>query len=251
MVVPDEPDVSAFVFKIQANMDAHHRDRVAFLRICSGRMSPHMDLRITRTGEPTRIDRPLQFFARERTPLEGAVSGDVIGLWDSGKLRIAIRSAKAYLSRSNASLASRRSTSHACACATRSGTSSCRRVSTSSEEGAAHVFSQPGAARHFAIVGVVGVLQLEVVEYRLKHEYGVDIAFESLAFQCARWAGGDIPRAHWFDRYGGVMRLTDAQHRPVIPLESEWAAHRIERDNASLRLLKAAELDAAPGPSSL
>ena len=170
MVVPDEPHVSAFVFKIQANMDAHHRDRVGFLRICSGRMSPHMDLRITRTGEPIRIGRPLQFFARERTPFKGAVSGDVVGLWDSGRLRV--------------------------------GDTLC--------EGAP-----------FA--------------YRMKHEYGVDIAFEPVAFGCARWACGEIPRAHWFDRYGGVRRLTDAQRHPGLLLESEWAAHRpVLRQIASL-----------------
>lgn len=103
-------------------------------------------------------------------------------------------------------------------------------------------------AGHLAVVGVVGVLQLEVIEYRLKHEHGVDIAFESVAFQSARWARGEIPRAHWFDRYGGVMRLADPQRRPVLLLESEWAAPRIERDNASLRLLKASEPDAASGP---
>ena len=249
-VPADDDHFSAFVFKIQANMDARHRDRVAFLRICSGRMAPHMDVRIARSGESLRMDRPLQFFARERTAIDEAVSGDVIGLWDSGKLRIGDTLCE------GAPFAfdgiPRFSPEHFARARLRDPLKHKqleKGLHQLCEEGAALIFTQPGAAGHLAIVGVVGALQLEVIEYRLKHEYAVDVSFDVLPYQVARWTRGEMPSSHWFDRYGGVMRLVDAEQRPVILLDSEWTADRIERDNGRLRLLKVADLDAATSHS--
>ncbi|MES1265191.1 MAG: peptide chain release factor 3, partial [Variovorax sp.] len=88
LLAPDEPRFSGFVFKIQANMDPQHRDRVAFVRICSGRFQRGMEVRHVRTGDSLTLSRPVQFLAQERTVIDEAFSGDIIGLWDPGVLRI-------------------------------------------------------------------------------------------------------------------------------------------------------------------
>ena len=87
-LAPDAPTFSGFVFKIQANMDPNHRDRIAFVRICSGRFTRGMDVFHVRTGKTLALTRPLQFMAQERTMIDEAYSGDIIGLWDGGNLRI-------------------------------------------------------------------------------------------------------------------------------------------------------------------
>lgn len=208
-------------------------------------MAPHMDVRIARSEESLRMDRPLQFFARARTAVDEAVSGDVIGLWDSGRLRIGDTICEGAPFSFDG--IPRFSPEHFARARLRDPLKHKqleKGLNQLCEEGAAHVLTEAGAAGHLAIVGVVGALQLEVIEYRLKHEYAVDVSFEPLPFQVARWTQGEMPPSHWFDRYGGVMRLQDKERRPVILLDSEWTADRIARDNARLRLLKVAELDA-------
>jgi peptide chain release factor 3 len=180
-VDPTSDELTAFVFKIQANMDQKHRDRIAFARICSGRFERGMTVKHVRTGRPLTLSRSLQFMAQERTEIEEAFAGDILGLWDAGVLRIG--DTLSQVSDGEFEGIPRFSPEHF------------RRVRLPdslkrkqlkkgldqlSEEGAVQVFFDPKTLERDPILGAVGVLQFEVVAHRLKAEYGVTIIFDSL-----------------------------------------------------------------------
>jgi peptide chain release factor 3 len=193
MVVADEPAFSGFVFKIQANMDPRHRDRIAFMRICSGRYNKGMKMRHVRLGKDVKIADAVTFKAGERELVEEAVSGDIIGLHNHGTIQIGdtftagealqftgiphfapelfrrIRLADPLKSKQ-----------------LRKG------LQQLSEEGSTQVFSPISSSD--LVVGAVGQLQFDVVAYRLKDEYKVDAIYEPINVYTARWVMCDDPR---------------------------------------------------------
>lgn len=235
MVNPEDPNFTGFVFKIQANMDPKHRDRIAFLRVCSGRFEAGMQVKHVRTGKNLRLSAPTQFLARERTHVEEAWAGDVIGIHDRGTLRIGDtlsadgdlefqgipRFSPEHFARILIGDPMRR-----------------KQLDTGlqqlSEEGAAQVFYAESLIGPSPIVGAVGQLQFEVLLHRLEHEYGVKARLEPLSYHLARWVEGpdaDIRRAG-SEGYGRSL-VFDSKERPLILFDSEWTLRTTaEREKA-------------------
>ena len=232
-VEPEDPHFTGFVFKIQANMDPKHRDRIAFVRVCSGRFEAGMQVKHVRTGKQIRLAGPTQFLARERTHVEEAWPGDVIGIHDRGTLRIGDtlsgngdlefggipRFSPEHFARIIVADPLRR-----------------KQLDTGlqqlSEEGAAQVFYAESIVGPAPIVGAVGQLQFDVMLHRLEHEYGVRARLEPMSYRFARWVEGpeDEVRRVATEGYGRTM-VFDSKERPMVLFDSEWTMKTtIERE---------------------
>jgi peptide chain release factor 3 len=231
-VDPLKPEFTGFVFKIQANMDPKHRDRIAFVRVCSGRFEAGMQVRHVRTGKPVRLASPTQFLARERTLIEEAWPGDVVGIHDRGTLRIGDtlssdgelefagipRFSPEHFARILIADPLRR-----------------KQLDTGlqqlSEEGAAQVFYAESITGPAPIVGAVGRLQFDVLLHRLEHEYGVRARLEHLSFVAARWVVGERAEIERLAGGHGRMLVYDAKQKPLVLFDSEWTLRTtVERE---------------------
>src|SRR5215203_6135806 len=224
-VQPTDPAFTGFVFKIQANMDPKHRDRVAFVRVCSGRFAAGMQVKHVRTGKPMRLSAPQQFMARERTAIEEAWPGDVVGVMDRGNLRIGDtlsadgdlefqgipRFAPEHFARVIIKDPMRR-----------------KQLDTGlrqlTEEGAAQVFFTSGTdtTSPTPIVGAVGLLQFDVMLFRLEHEYGAPCRLERISARHPRWVVGPLDEIERIARDRGRMLLFDAKGHPLLLFEDAW-----------------------------
>ena len=192
-VAADEPKVSSFVFKIQANMDPKHRDRIAFARICSGRFKKGMKLKHSRTGKMMAIHSPQLFFAQDRDVAEEAYAGDIIGIPNHGNLRIGdtLTEGEDLKFRDIPSFAPelmQRVMPDDPMKAKHLGEA----LVQLAEEGAASVF-KPNDGSGW-IVGVVGGLQFDVLSDRIRTEYNLPVRFESLQLYTARWVSAEDPK---------------------------------------------------------
>lgn len=234
VVKADEPEMTALVFKIQANMDPNHRDRIAFARICSGRLSRGMRLHHTRTGKNFALHTPQFFFARDRQLAEEAFAGDVVGIPNHGTLRIgdtlteneALRFtgvphfAPEILRRVRLDDAMK--------------AKKLRQALTElAEEGVVQLFRPMDGAQ--PIVGVVGTLQLDVLQARLKGEYGVSIGFDSTPFSLARWITGDRAKLEIFAEMNRSSLAEDLDGDPVYLASSNFMMRRAEEMNPDLK----------------
>jgi peptide chain release factor 3 len=219
------------VFKIQANMDPRHRDRIAFVRVCSGRFEPGLAVQNTRSGESVRLAQPQQFMAQERKQVEEAWPGDVIGIHDRGSLRIGDtlsqdgplqieempRFSPEHFARISVKDPLRRKHLD-------------KGLRQLSEEGAAQVFYATRHAGPEPLVGAVGRLQFDVLLHRLKHEYGVEARLENLPFGHARWVTGDAAEIDRLGSSAGRWLVYDSKNRPLLLFESEWTmTHTVQR----------------------
>jgi peptide chain release factor 3 len=185
-VDPHESKMTGFVFKIQANMDPNHRDRIAFMRICSGKLVRGMKAKLVRSGKMLSLNAPQFFFAQDRQLAEEAFAGDVVGIPNHGTLRIGDTLTEGE------ELAFRGVPSFAPEILRRVRISDAMRAKKLRE--ALHQMAEEGVVQVFqpndgssAIVGVVGALQLDVLAERLTAEYGLDVGFEGSRFEIARW----------------------------------------------------------------
>jgi peptide chain release factor 3 len=234
-VAPDQAEFTGFVFKIQANMDPRHRDRIAFVRVCSGRFEPGLAVRNTRSGETLRLTQPQQFLARDRTAVDEAWPGDVVGIHDRGALRIgdtlsangAIRFggiprfSPEHFARIRVADPLRR-----------------KQLDTGlrqlSEEGAAQVFYEDIQAGHTPIVGAVGLLQFDVLLHRLEHEYGARALLDRLDYRFARWVEGPEADIRRVARAEGRLLVYDSRGRPLLLFGSRWALQHAEEREEKL-----------------
>ena len=223
---------TGFVFKIQANMDPRHRDRVAFVRVCSGRFTKDMTLSNSRLGKSLRASRAYRFFGRDRETIEVAYAGDIIGLVNPGQFVIGdtLHSGPALrfpdVPRFPAEHFGRIRLKDTRYKQFDEG------VQQLEEEGLMQVFFL-SAGRREPLIGVVGALQFDVIASRLKTEYNVLAEVEPVAYTAARWLGsaGDAAR-------GGTNALAvDRQGRRVILFESEWGLRYFERHHPDVVLL--------------
>jgi peptide chain release factor 3 len=222
-VEPESEAFTGFVFKIQANMDPKHRDRIAFMRICSGKFEAGMQVKHVRSGKMMRLASPQQFMARERTGIDEAWPGDVIGVMDRGTLRIGDtlsadgdlefagipRFAPEHFARAIPADPLRR----------KQFDNGLRELT---EEGAAQVFYAESEAGPQPIVGAVGMLQFDVMQYRLEHEYGAPIRFERIPYRFPRWVTGPEREVERVTNERGRMRLYDAKGNPLVLFADEW-----------------------------
>jgi peptide chain release factor 3 len=240
-VLPEDPSFSGFVFKIQANMDPLHRDRVAFVRVCSGRFVRGMEVVVGRTGKKLALKRSLEFRAQERTLIEEAHAGDIVGVWDPGVLRIG----DSLSETGGIEFAGipRFSPEHFVRVLL---TEPFKRkqlkkgLEQLSEEGAVQVFFHRERLERDPILGAVGRLQFDVIQYRLKSEYDVAVRFENLPAQHARWVEGSVDPAD-LERLGGVQCLHDVERRPLLLFKNDfWLRETLER-HPDLRLIAAVQ----------
>jgi peptide chain release factor 3 len=241
---PASPDFSGFVFKIQANMDPRHRDRIAFVRVCSGKFERDMTVRNTRTGKEVRLSRGMRLFASERESLEAAYAGDVVGLANPGVFAIGDTLAEGKDIRfervpsfAPEHFASVRSID------TSAYKSFGKGIAQLREEGAIQVMYPFGSMRTEPILAAVGALQFEVVKYRLEAEYNVKTLFGPLPYGLARRISGGaaaIPRAQL---PSNAKLVEDWDGHPVALFESEWSLRLAEEWNPSLRFAEFTSLE--------
>jgi peptide chain release factor 3 len=240
-IAPTEPKVAGFVFKIQANMDPNHRDRIAFFRLCAGRFKRGMKLHHVRTGKALAVNAPVFFLARERELAEEAWPGDIIGIPNHGTLRIgdtltegeALRFtgipnfAPEILRRVH--LADPLRVKHL-----RKG------LEDLAEEGVSQLF-KPVIGSQW-IVGVVGELQLEVLASRIATEYDVRAVFEQAPFEMARWVAADDPleiKRFIEGNRGGMAE--DRDGAPVFLARNSWELNYTKEHWPKVRFLTTRE----------
>ncbi|HEY3778321.1 MAG TPA: peptide chain release factor 3 [Rhizomicrobium sp.] len=220
-VDPADDEVTGFVFKVQANMDPNHRDRVAFLRLCSGRFRRGMKLRQSGTGKVLGVHNPILFFAQQRETVDEAWPGDVIGIPNHGVLRVGDTLSESgevvftgipnfapeILRRVR--LGDPMKQKHLA-----------RALESLAEEGVIQVFRPLLGAQW--IVGVVGALQLDVLKSRLRAEYGLDTDLEASPYDTARWVSGTPSEMDKFLAFYRGQMAEDRDGAPVFLAKSEW-----------------------------
>ena len=228
--VSDLPQFSGFVFKIQANLDPMHRDRVAFIRVCTGRFERDMDVTIARSGNRVRLPRALKVFGRERVTMEEAFPGDIIGVVCPGELRLGdtvfqdtpVRypGVPQFPPEVFASIdcpdTSRRKQFD-------------RGLEQLVEEGAVQLFYGTGRQRD-AILAAVGELQFDVVQFRLEGEYKAPSRLQRLPYAHARWYHCDDQQVVMKTPYGAKL-VNDSFGSPAILIQSDWDLKQLERNN--------------------
>ncbi|HUP20643.1 MAG TPA: peptide chain release factor 3 [Gemmatimonadota bacterium] len=236
LVRPDDPELTGFVFKIQANMDPKHRDRIAFVRLVSGLFEPGMTVLNRRSGKSMRLNSARKFMAQDREIVEEAVAGDVVGIHDRGELRIGDTLAESEgpefdgIPRFSPERFAR---VHPRTPLKRKQLD--QGLRQLSEEGAVQVlYEEDGGPR--PIVGVVGALQFEILLHRLEHEYGADARLEPLTYRFARWATGSDDEIRRLG--GGSQRklVFDHRERPLLLFESEYSLRRAEEEARGVEL---------------
>ncbi len=240
-VAPDEPKFSGFVFKIQANMDKNHRDRIAFVRICSGKYTRGMKVLHVRSGKILALNNPVLFLARERELAEEAWPGDIIGIPGHGHLHIGdalTEGEKLYFTgipnfapelfqrvRLDDPLKSKQLKAA---------------LEQLSEEGASQIFKPLDGSPW--IIGVVGQLQFEVLASRLKSEYGVAGSFEAVQYTAARWLKcADSKRLAEFCDKNKYNTAEDASGALAYLAPNAWHLERIQKDWPEVEFLKTRE----------
>ena len=233
-IEPDEAGTTGFVFKVQANMDPQHRDRIAFVRLCSGRFRRGMRLTPTRTGRALAVQNPIFFFAQDRELAEEAHPGDIIGIPNHGTLRVGETLTEGEPIRFTGLpdfapeiLRRVRLADPMKAKQMRKG------LEDLAEEGVVQVL-RPVIGADW-IVGVVGQLQLDVLESRMMAEYGVKIALETAPAEAARWiAGARDDVARFVERHRSAI-AEDRDGDPVFLAPSRWQLNRAIEEWPALR----------------
>jgi peptide chain release factor 3 len=225
IVEPTDPAFSGFVFKIQANMDPRHRDRIAFVRVVSGKFEAGTEVTHVRTGKRMRLAPPQTFMARERSAVEEAWPGDVVGILDRGTLRIGDTiAADRELEFSGIPRFPPERFARVVLLDPMRRKQLDAGLRQLTEEGAAQVFftSPSEVAGPTPIVGAVGELQFDVMMHRLENEYGVAARLEGISARHPRWVTGPLDEIRRVAGERGRMLLYDAKGHPLILFEDSW-----------------------------
>ncbi|MEO1238157.1 MAG: peptide chain release factor 3 [Pseudomonadota bacterium] len=240
-VSPDETKVAGFVFKVQANMDPKHRDRVAFVRMASGHFTRGMKLTHVRTKKPMAVSNPVLFLAADRELAEEAWAGDIIGIPNHGQLRIGdtLTEGEALRVTGIPSFAPELLQTARAGDPLKAKHLD-KALMQFAEEGAAKVF-RPEIGSGF-IVGVVGQLQFEVLASRIELEYGLPVRFEPSQFTSARWVTGPADKVDAFVAANKQHISRDHDGDVVFLTRLQWDIDRIERDFPDLKLSATKEM---------
>ncbi|MEZ5920971.1 MAG: peptide chain release factor 3 [Parvularculaceae bacterium] len=237
---PAENSVSGFIFKVQANMDPNHRDRIAFMRICSGEFKRGMKLKVSRTEKALAVNAPIFFLAQERNLAEEAVAGDIVGIPNHGALGVGdTLSEKDGLRFSGLPDFAPEIIRRVRLDDPMKSKQMKRAMTALAEEGAAQVFTPLLGADFY--VGVVGSLQLDVIEERLKAEYGVAAAMEVCGFDAVRWISGPESAVKKFTSVNEGALAHDRYGSPVYLARSAWEAGYAEEKNPDVKFSKTRE----------
>ena len=232
------PDFSAFVFKIQANMNKAHRDRLAFIRICSGKFQRDSEYFHVQGGRKMRLSQPQQLMAAEREIVDEAYAGDVIGVFDPGIFAIGDTITMPGKKFSFASMPTF-APEHFCRVSAKDSMKRKQFVKGTeqiAQEGAIQIFKVPNSGMEEVIVGVVGVLQLEVFQYRMKNEYGVDLRMENLPYEEIRLIDQAPCALSDLNLGSDAELLEDYRGRSLLVFSSYWAIDFTCKKNPGLTL---------------
>ena len=238
MIDPVKEEFSAFVFKIQANMNKAHRDRIAFMRICSGRYEKGMEVLHVQGGKKIKLSQPQQMMAQERELIEEAYAGDIMGVFDPGIFSIGdtlCMPSKSFAYQKIPTFAPEhfakvRQTD------TLKRKQFVKGTTQIAQEGAIQIFHDPNTGMEEVIVGVVGVLQFEVLEYRLKNEYSVDIIREGLSYQYLRWIQNQNIDPKTLDITSDTRIVQDYRGRYLLLFTNTWNINWALEHNKGLQL---------------
>ncbi|MBQ7478288.1 MAG: peptide chain release factor 3 [Selenomonadaceae bacterium] len=241
LILPNDTKFSAFVFKIQANMNPAHRDRLAFIRICSGKFERNMDVYHHKSDKVVRLAQPQQFLAQDRQIIDEAWPGDIVGLFDPGIFGIGdtICDEGHKFDFEEFPVFPPEKFARVQAKDTMKRKQFVKGIEQLTQEGAIQLFQQAGAGTESYIVGTVGTLQFEVLEYRLKNEYNVDIILQMQPFEVARWLAWEDGSEVAPSGLRGIDRgmfVYDRKQNPVLLVNNEWALGWITDNNPKLLL---------------
>ena len=234
----EEGDFSAFVFKIQANMNKAHRDRIAFMRICSGKFDAGMEVHHIQGGKKVRLSQPQQLLASERKIIENAYAGDIIGVFDPGIFSIGdtlTSSASKYAFEGIPTFAPEHF-ARVRQIDTMKRKQYVKGISQIAQEGAIQIFQEYNTGLEEIIVGVVGVLQFDVLKYRLQNEYNVEIRLEQLPYEYIRWIENTDLDLDKLVGTSDMKKVKDLKDRPLLLFVNEWSVRMTEDRNKGLVL---------------
>ena len=232
------PDFSAFVFKIQANMNKAHRDRLAFMRICSGKFQRDTEYYHVQGGRKMRLSQPQQLMAAEREIVEEAYAGDVIGVFDPGIFAIGDTITTVGKKFQFASIPTF-APEHFCRVSAKDSMKRKQFVKGTeqiAQEGAIQIFKVPNSGMEEVIVGVVGTLQFDVFQYRMKSEYGVDLRMENLPYEEIRLIDSYPGDLQDLNLGSDAELLEDYRGRNLLVFSSYWAIDFTCRRNPGLQV---------------
>ena len=244
VIVPEENDFSAFVFKIQANMNKAHRDRVAFMRIVSGRFDAEKEVKHIATGKVMRLSQPQQIMADERKILSEAYGGDIIGVFDPGIFSIGDTVCAPSMNIKYDGIPTF-APEHFCRVHlmdTMKRKQFVKGATQIAQEGAIQIFTELSGTMEDVIVGVVGVLQFDVFKYRMENEYNVEVRMDSLPFEHIRWIVN--PESVDVDHLTGtsdMKKVRDMKGNPLLLFVNEWSAQMTIDRNKGLELAEFSE----------
>ena len=238
VIDPFDEKFSAFVFKIQANMNKAHRDRIAFMRICSGKFERGKDYYHVQGGKSFRLSQPQQMMAAEREVIDEAYAGDIIGVFDPGIFsigdtvcekgsKIKFEGIPTFAPEHFAMVEQVDSMKRK---------QFAKGMNQIAQEGAIQIFFEPNSGLERVIVGVVGVLQFEVLEYRLKNEYGCDLRRTTLPYSQIRWIKDKNLDPKTLKLSHDTKWVQDFRGNNLLIFTSEWAIRWVLEDNPGLEL---------------
>jgi len=235
---PFDKEFSAFVFKIQANMNKAHRDRIAFMRICSGKFEKGMEVLHMQGDKKIKLTQPQQLMAQDREIIEEAYAGDIIGVFDPGIFSIGdtICTASKKFHFGGIPTFAPEHFSRVQQIDTMKRKQFVKGISQIAQEGAIQIFQDLGGGMEEVIVGVVGTLQFDVLEYRLKNEYNVDIRMEGLPYQYIRWIENDDLEPKSLNLTSDTKRIQDLKGNYLLIFANEWSIRWAEEHNKGLVL---------------
>ena len=238
IVEPTDPGFSAFVFKIQANMNKAHRDRIAFMRICSGRFQRDKEYYHVQGGKALRLAQPQQLMAQDRAIIDEAYAGDIIGVFDPGIFSIGdtiCEKGRDICFEGIPTFAPEHF-----AAVERIDTMKRKQfekgITQIAQEGAIQIFHEPFTGVEEVIVGVVGVLQFEVLEYRLKTEYGVDVRRRAMPYELVRWVDSENVKINELNLTSDTKWVQDFKGNDLLLFTSEWCINWALQKNEGLVL---------------
>lgn len=235
---PLSDEFSAFIFKIQANMNPAHRDRIAFMRICSGKFKKGMEVYHVQGKNKVKLSQPQQFLAQDREIVEKAYAGDIIGVFDPGVFNIGdtlCESSQKYAFEGIPTFAPEHF-ARVRTVDTMKRKQFIKGIMEISEEGAIQVFKELHIGIEELIIGVVGVLQFEVLEYRMKNEYNVEIKMERLPYRYIRWIESTPVPSDELDVTSDTKLIRDLKDRNILIFQSDWAINWALEHNKGLVL---------------
>ena len=238
VVDPFDEGFSAFVFKIQANMNKAHRDRIAFMRICSGRFEKGMEVLHVQGGRKMKLSQPQQMMAQSREIIEEAYAGDIIGVFDPGIFSIGDTVCSPSM---KAKFEGIPTFAPELFCRVHQKDTMKRKqfvkgTTQIAQEGAIQIFQDINSGMEEVIVGVVGTLQFDVFKYRMENEYNVEIRMENLPYQYIRWIENEEIDLKSLNLTSDTRKVQDMKGRYLLLFANEWSIRWAEDHNPTLEL---------------